>query len=123
MIVIDDNRYIHMNRGDRGTIHLSIDKTDGTKYKFQPTDTIRFTVKEKYSDVVPLIRKDITVPEETETIDITLSKSDTTLGGLINRPKKYVYDIALNEDDTVVGYNYDTGIKYFILYPEGSNDE
>lgn len=123
MLVIDEDKHIHINRGDRGTIHFSVDKEDGTKYMFQPTDTVRFTVKEKYSDAIPLIRKDIAVQEETESVDITLSKNDTTIGNLINRPKKYVYDIAINEDDTVVGYDYESGVKYFILYPEGSNDE
>ena len=58
-----------------------------------------------------------------ESIDINLTKEDTTLGELIDKPKKYVYDIALNEDDTVVGYKYEEGPRYFILYPEGSNDE
>lgn len=123
MLVIDEDKNIHINRGDRGTIHFSVDKSDGTKYIFKPTDVVRFSVKEKYSDSMPLIRKDVIVDEESETVDITLSKADTTIGNLINRPKKYFYDIAINEDDTVVGYDNETGAKYFILYPEGSNDE
>ena len=123
MLVIDENKYIHINRGDRGTIHFSVTQDDGSFYKFKPEDIIRFTVKEKYSDKNFLIRKDLSPDEEVESIDIILTKNDTTIGDLIDKPKKYVYDIAINEDDTVVGYGYDEGPRYFILYPEGSNDE
>lgn len=123
MLVIDEDEYIHINRGDSGVIHFSTEQEDGTPYMFQPNDVVRFSVKEKYSDAMPVLRKDITVTEETENIDIELSKNDTTIGELINKPKKYVYDIAINEDNTVIGYDEDTGAKYFILYPEASNDE
>lgn len=123
MLVIDEDKYIHINRGDSCVIHFSTEQEDGAPYMFQPNDVVRFSVKEKYSDAMPVLRKDITVAEETENIDIELSKNDTTIGELINKPKKYVYDIAINEDNTVIGYDEDTGAKYFILYPEASNDE
>lgn len=123
MMQIIDNNTISINRGDIGVIHFSTYEEDGSLHTFQVNDVIRFSVKEKYSDSQPVLRKDIPVTEEEITsVDITLSKEDTTIGTLIDRPKKYVYDIAINEDETVIGYDKD-GAKYFILNPEASNDE
>lgn len=123
MLVIDENQNIHINRGDSGVIHFSTTESDGSVHTFEIGDIIRFSVKDKYSNPIPALRKDVIVSEETDTINIDLSKNDTTIGSLIDRPKKYVYDIAINEDETVVGYNEESGPKYFVLYPEASNDE
>ena len=45
----------------------------------------------------------------------------TNFGSLIAGGRKYVYDISINEVETVIGYDND-GAKYFIIYPEASND-
>ena len=125
MVYIDtDTKYIHINRGDIGTLHFSCKEEDGTDHTFEIGDIIRFTVKEKYSEPTFVLRKDVEVTDENTTVvDIELSQSDTTIGDLIDKPKKYVYDVALNEDITIIGYDEEEGPKYFILYPEASNDE
>ena len=36
--------------------------------------------------------------------------------------KKYVYDISLGDDQTLIGHD-ENGEKAFYLFPEASNDE
>ena len=60
--------------------------------------------------------------ETCDFVTFELTKEDTTIGELIAKPKTYQYDICVNEDQTILGYD-DAGAKEFILYPEGSNDE
>lgn len=111
---------IHVTRGDQGIIELTI-----FDYELQLGDKIIFTVKKKFNVKEFLIRKIVEVTEEmvgTNVVEIVLEKEDTTIGDLIASPVKYQYDICLNEDVTIIGYD-EEGAKNFILYPEGSNDE
>ena len=86
---------------------------------------IRFRVGEKNQFDMVVIQKDITVKEESASIDITLTKDDTKIGGLINRPVDYWYEVELNPDtnpQTIIGYDT-SGPKVFRLYPEGGDKE
>ena len=121
MLQIDKYNNISITRGDKATIDVQVPLSDGF-YEFQTTDVLYFTVKKKYSDAEPILRKVITFTEPTETATIVLTYSDTTLGGLLMEPVNYVYDISINEDQTIIGYDAN-GPKYFTLYPEASNDE
>jgi hypothetical protein len=72
-----------------------------------------------------VLEKDVTVEEETSVVSITLERTDTKLGGIINKPVDYWYEVELNPDttpQTIVGYDSD-GPKIFRLFPEGGDDE
>lgn len=119
MFEIKDNT-IHLTRGDKAVIELTI-----FDYELQLGDKIIFTVKKKFNMKEFLIRKIVEITEDmvgSNTVTIVLEKEDTTIGDLIASPVKYQYDISLNDDVTIIGYDED-GTKNFILYPEGSNDE
>ena len=122
MITIDNNKNIGITRGDNASFNLKVKQADNTYYQFKTSDRVYFTVKKNYADSTPIIRKTITFSEETDTCTISLVASDTNFGSLIGGERKYVYDISINEIETVVGYDQD-GAKYFIIYPEVSNDE
>ena len=62
--------------------------------------------------------KSIEVTEDTNIVDISLSSSDTTIGEMSNKPIEYWYEIQLNREQTIIGYD-DNGPKLFMLYPEG----
>ena len=122
MFKIDGNNNIHCTRGDIGTIHLKIKQGTGY-YQFQPGDIVIFTVKKNLKKAEYNIRKIITPAPGTDIVEIPLTKADTTIGNLISRRQTYYYDIALGDDQTVIGFDNTTGAKYFYLYPEASNDE
>lgn len=114
---------IKCNRGDKGGIKIrKKNKTTGEYEKFNVGDTVIFSVKINFAEETPVIRKKIEVTEETDLVIFYLSKDDTTIGELIAEPVTYQYDIAINDDITILGYD-DNGPKKFILYPEGSNDK
>lgn len=112
---------IHVTRGDKGIINLRIPTSASSFYEFKTTDKVIFTVKTKFSDLTPKLRKIVEFDEATDTAIIELTKEDTTIDELIKEPKTYYYDVCLNENETVIGYDEDGG-KEFILYPEASND-
>lgn len=112
---------IYCTRGDKGTIQLKVPYGNGY-YQFPAGSIIIFTAKEDYKDTTPFIRKTVTLSSATDTVNISLTKTDTTTNKLIDLPRNYVYDIALGDDQTLVGHDQN-GPKKFILLPEASNDE
>lgn len=122
MITIDNEKNIGITRGDIGSFNLKVMQSNGSYYQFKTSDKVYFTVKKSYGDSSYIIRKIITFNRTTDTCVINLVASDTNFGSLIGSPRKYVYDISINEIETVVGYD-DAGAKQFIIYPEASNDE
>lgn len=122
MFVIKDDLSIHITRGDVATIMVSAVLNDGSTHTFAPTDVVRLTVVEKGDYNAVCIQKDAVATENTPEIAINLTKEDTKLGGIINKPCDYWYEIELNPDtepQTIVGHD-DSGPKIFKLYPEGS---
>lgn len=123
MFKIDPNTSrINITRGDIGTIELTIKKDDGTSYVFQDSDIVRFSVYEiKDFNGEPVLLKNVAPEKDSTSVDIELLQDDTTIGGLINKPVTYWYEIQLNPDtapQTIIGYDQ-YGAKEFILYPEG----
>lgn len=121
MITIDKDKNIGITRGDNASFNLKVKQANGSYYIFKNSDRVYFTVKKSYADSTPIIRKIISFSSQTDTCTINLISSDTNFGNLINSERKYVYDISINEVETVVGYD-ENGAKYFIIYPEASND-
>lgn len=111
---------ISLTRGDSCTITLKVSrKEQETGYIFKPGDIIEMNVyKKKELDHEPLMTKSIEVTEDTNIVDISLSSSDTTIGEMSNKPIEYWYEIQLNREQTIIGYD-DNGPKLFMLYPEG----
>jgi hypothetical protein len=116
------NSVIHCTRGDKGTIQLKVPTGPDTFYTFHPGDEIIFTVKTTFGVPTPNLRKVTQVMEPTEAVNIELTREDTTWGDLISEAVVYQYDVSLNGDETLIGYD-EKGYKEFILYPEGGENE
>ena len=113
-----ENKHIYINRGDRGTIHLI-----NNSNIFNFGDYIFFTICQKgdYSNVILQKRFDIT--ENTDAIDLELTSQDTQIGEpLIDSSVDYWYEIKLNGDTTLIGYDKN-GPKIFTLWPEAGEVE
>lgn len=123
MFKIDNDKTIHLTRGNIASIDVTANNDDGTNYIFQAGDVVRLNVfKNKDCGCIEL-QKDVTVEAETETVEVNLTGEETRIGELINKPSKYWYEIELNPDtnpQTIIGYDID-GAKLFILYPEGGD--
>ena len=52
--------------------------------------------------------------------EVELESEDTKVGPIINTPAQYWYEIQLNKEQTILGFD-DKGPKMFILFPEGSD--
>lgn len=123
--VYPDTKTIQINRGDDGLgFDFKIPINDTDFYTFQTTDTIKFGVYEaKGLDKPAVLLKEIVPAEESQTLHITFTKEEMTIGQLINKPVDYWYEIQLN-DKTVIGYEKINGKddpKIFTLLPEGSD--
>lgn len=108
------NNTIYITRGDKGTINLSIDD-----YIFKVGDVIKFSVYNKKAlDKEAVLNKIVNVTKESDNIDIELTSEETKIGEIINKEVEYWYEIELNNNQTILGYDSD-GAKILILYPEG----
>lgn len=116
MFWIEENT-IHITRGDKGTIELSIDD-----YTFSLGDKIELRVYRKRElEKLPVLTKVIEVLEECTSVDIELTPQDTSLGEYINKPEDYWYEVELNDNQTVIGFD-ENGSKILRLYPEGKEE-
>ena len=125
MIKIDEEKTIHLTRGDSATIVVTSQNYDGSNYEFQKGDTLRLKVmsKKKVEEIV--LTKDIIIDSNKESVEIELTSDETRIGDYINKPVTYWYEIELNPNNnstTIIGYD-DDGPKQFKLYPEGKNGE
>ena len=123
MFKIDsDKTTIKCTRGDKGRILIrKKTKNSGVEESFYKGDKVIFTVKNNFSGNEVLLRKVVEVENDCDSVELLLNKDDTTIGDLIASPIKYQYDISINGDITILGYD-DDGPKIFQLYPEGSDD-
>lgn len=111
---------IKLNRGDILNINLTIKKEDGTDYSFEEGDKITFSIynKGKLNDKAVLLKEVQATPGATS-INIYCDSEKTKIGELVNKPIDYWYEIELNNEYTILGYD-DEGAKLFKLFPEGS---
>lgn len=118
-----DGNTILLNRGDALSFNLKLEKEDGSYYLFLPGDKITFSIykKSKMNDNAVLL-KEINATANTDTLTITCTSEETKIGELINKPVDYWYEIELNDEYTVLGYD-ENGPKILKLYPEGSKIE
>lgn len=134
MILIDDDREtIHLTRGDRTdelhklavqypVFNFATEKEE--LYEFQLDDKLSFVVFEKKGYTKEeILRVEKTISEmgyftPTTSPEIQLTSEDTKKFELKNKPKTYWYDICLNGETTILGYDNETGAKKLIVYPE-----
>lgn len=111
---------IEINRGNTLPLKLVIPISHTENYVFQVGDEIMFGVyaNRKMSGEALLLKR-YTVEEETEEFEFTISADEMKIGELIDKPTDYWYEIELNGDQTILGYDQD-GAKILRLYPEGS---
>ena len=124
MFVILKDKTICLTRGDIAKIVVSVNQQDGQTYKFKPGDSVTLRVYQRKDCKNVVLRKDAEVEAETESVTISLTKEDTKIGELINKPVDYWYEIEMNTDtepQTIIGYD-EAGEKIFRLYPEGSDN-
>lgn len=114
----DDGRTIIIHRGDAGTILYSIDISDTEKYQFQIGDKIRFIIYEKKGyNKVALLNKEFIVTNEAEEIELSFTTQDMNIEELDNRPITCWYEILLNNEQTINGYDKDEGAAKIIILP------
>lgn len=115
---------IFVHRGDRGSMTYSIEQDDETDYEFKTGDVLEFTVFERKGyDKIPVINKTITIEQPTTEVEILLTEEDTTIGDAQNKPVTYWYEISLNGNQTINGYDYEEGALEFILLPAKAGEE
>lgn len=118
MKIIDNE--IRINRGDRLLIEFSIDNGED-KYTFKGGDVIKFSIyRKKELDKSPVLQKQFTPTVGSTSVDIDISGEDMKIGEMENKSIEYWYEIELNNDETIIGYD-DDGAKKLILYPEGAD--
>lgn len=122
MIKIDDEKTIHITRGD---ITNEINKLPISydNYEFQKDDKIKLIVIEKkgYTKEIILEKENI-VSENSEIVYFNLSKEDTLKFPLNNKKTTYWYDIILNDETTLIGFDEENS-KKLIVYPGGIYNE
>lgn len=123
MFKIDEDKTIHLTRGDEAT--FDVDAALGEEaYVFSVGDVVRFKATEKKNCAKVVLQKDFQVQEDSTAVEIYLAKEDTKIGELINKPKDFWYEIELNPDtkaQTIIGYDDESGAKILRLYPEGGD--
>lgn len=126
MIRVDsDTKTIHITRGDRGGINVTARNYEtGERYNFPAGCKVSFViVPQKGYTQGALLRKNVTVLEETDEVYIPLLEEDTKIGNMIDKKEKFWYNVVVNDDVTIIGSDQD-GEKRVILYPEvGENNE
>ena len=111
-----ENDEIHLTRGDKCIIGLSI-----SGYTFKQGDYILFKIyRKKELNKEPVLPKKVTVDSETTEVEIKLTSEETKVGEPANKVEEYWYEIELNGEQTIIGYD-ENGPKKLLLYPEGAD--
>lgn len=118
-----DGTTIKLNRGDVLKLSISLVYDDGTNYTYKANDKLIFSIynKGKLTDDAILTKEVIATGGE-ESLNINCTSEETKIGDPINKEKEYWYEIELNGEHTVIGYD-DEGAKLLMLYPEGSRND
>ena len=118
-----DGTTIKINRGDILKISISLVYDDGTAYTYKVNDKLIFSIYNKGKMTnKPILTKEIVATGGEESLIINCSSEEMKLGDPINKEKEYWYEIELNGEHTVIGYD-DEGAKILMLYPEGSKND
>ena len=121
-------RNIQITRGDVLPITISANsEIDGSAYKFQIDDIIRFKIMQKDRVETVLLSKDFKITEVGTEQQITIPANDMKIGELKSKPIDYWYEIELNPDtektNTIEGYDKEDGPAIITILPEGGDIE
>ena len=107
------NKNIYLNRGDAITIAI-VNNSD----TFKANDYIKFRVCEQGNLLNVLLTKTVNITTAASEVLIQLTSEETRIGEPIkNGSQIYWYEIELNGDTTLVGYD-NNGPKLFTIWPE-----
>lgn len=122
MIKIDDEKTIHITRGD-ATNDLNKLTISYDDYEFKTNDKLKLVVVEKkgYTEKI-VFEKEQTVLSASSSVDFALTSTETKSFPLENKKKTYWYDIRLNDDTTIIGYDEENA-KKLIVYPGGVEND
>lgn len=124
MVTVNDDMSVYVTRGD--TLSLIVEAYDGDeRYTFQAGDVLRINIFEKKNCEGLILSRDFENTGERDYMEIYLAGEETRIGGVINKPSDYQYEIVLNpetEPQTIIGYDED-GAKIFRLFPEAVDSE
>ena len=125
MFKINDDLSIYVTRGDAVVFNLNATTDNGETYIFKPEDVVRIKIMERKGCEDVVFQKVFVIEEETDTVEISLSGEDTTIGDVISKPTDYWYEVELNPftiPQTIIGYDDEAGAKIFKLFPEGNSE-
>lgn len=122
MFKIDsDTKQVNLTRGNIAPFRIIALNKDKTRYQFKENDKVTLSIYEKKKLENLKLTKSVIVTTPGEYVDLTLTSAETKLDGLINKPVDYWYEVELNDEQTIIGYD-EEGPKIFRLYPEGSDE-
>lgn len=124
VFIVNNDMSICITRGDIASFFVTATQ-DGSAYQFKAGDVVRIKVFGKKDCTNVVLQKDFPVESVADSVEISLTKSETRIGETISKPKDYWYEVELNPNDnpqTIVGYDED-GPKVFKLFPEGKDLE
>lgn len=136
MIAIEETT-IHLTRGDATQDKFNklafifpiynFETKQKENYKFQPDDKITFVVVNKKGYTKEeILRKEYTLrdigyTEETEIAELPLTEEETKQFPLSDKAQTFWYDLILNDDTTILGFDNE-GAKKIIIYPEAGEE-
>ena len=111
-----ENKHIYLTKGDKAVIDFSI-----PDYQFKIGDIISMGIYEKRGftkDALFLI--DVKVDNVTDKVEIIINSDDTKDFLVENKPVDFWYEIQLNHEDTIIGYDEEDA-KIITIFPGGSD--
>lgn len=116
-MLIIEGKTVKFSRGDDITIDFSCKDKDRNPYTFSIGETVQFRIfnKNGYGKEA-IVSKEITIEEDdTTVVPIHLTSEDTMIGGEINGSVMYWYEISINEDNTIIGFDNDGPALLYLL--------
>lgn len=120
MFQVNEDNSIYVTRGDMVFLKVTA-RSDANTYIFKAGEVLRIKIYGKKNCENLVLQKDFPVTSDSNSVDIVLEEAETKIGGIINKPTDYWYEVELNPFDfpqTIIGYNED-GPALFRLFPEG----
>lgn len=121
MIIKDSKGNLEVTRGNYLPLTITTE-IDGSPYVFKVGDVVRFSITEENNCERVLLRKEVTISEESESATIIIPSQEMRFGRVISEPVTYWYEVELNPDkpeaQTIIGYTVQDGPKLITLTPE-----
>ncbi len=137
MIKKETDGTIYLNRGDATSeynklifnyLYWDEISKEEKEYEFQPSDRISFIViKKKGYTIEEIIKKEFLLSDagyktSSKNIEIPLASVETKKFPLKNKKQTYWYNVILNNNTTIMGFDND-GAKKVIVFPSTNEQE